>query len=176
MTQLDRAHFQTLFDQFRHSAWRLEIQGWYDEPDEGPLLAQWLQDGDQTPTLAWFADWPERIAEHAKQGKRYSRVRVLTNPLTDYLRWQLGIITAPAISAGEDIRVMPADVAARLPLRTADFWMFDNERVAVLEFEHGAVTGAQLLDDPRAVEPFHAIRATAWDHAVRFEEYSQTRS
>lgn len=175
MTHLDRADFQTLFDQFRHSAWRLEIQGSYDEPDEGPLLAQWLSDGDEAATLAWFADWPERIAVQAKQGKQYSRVRVLTDPPTDYLRWQLGVITPPAISAGEDIRVLPAAVAATLPLGTADFWMFDDGRVAVLEFAHGAVTGAQLLDDPRVVEPFRAIRATAWDHAVRFEEYRQTR-
>ena len=173
MAQLGRTDFQAVFGQFRHSAWRLEIQGWYDEPDEGPLIARWLRDGDQAPTLAWFADWPEVIAEQAMQGKRYSRVRVLTDPLTDYLRWQLGVITPPAIRAGEDIRVLAADLAATLSLGTADFWMFDDELVALLEFEHGAVTGAQLIDDPQAVEPFHAIRATAWDHAVRFEEYRQ---
>lgn len=172
-----RGEFQALFDQFDHSAWRLEIQGHYDEPDEGELLARFVagEQGATEAALTWFADWPAWITEQRAAGKHVDRVRVLTDPLTDYLRWQLGIITAPAVEAGEDIRVLPADVATGLPLGSQDFWMFDDHLVAVLEFDQGQVTHARLLDDPTHVEPFHAIRAAAWDHALRFTEYQQTR-
>ncbi|AHH98444.1 DUF6879 family protein [Kutzneria albida] len=174
MTRISRDQFQDLFSRFERSAWRLETQGWYDEPDEGALLAQWLADPDAgaQATLEWFADWPELIVAQVAEGKRYARVRVLTEPPTDYLRWQLGVITAPAVAAGEDIRVLPADTAAGLTLGAADFWLFDDSTAAVLDFEHGQVIGADLIAGP-AVEQFRAIRATAWDHALRFEEYQR---
>lgn len=174
--QLDRAGFEALVAGFERSAWRLEAQGWYDEPDEGALLAQWLSDGDPAPTLAWFADWPEWIAEQAAAGRRFERVRVLTDPLTDYLRWQLDVITEPAIAAGEDIRVLPAAAAATLELGRSDFYVFDDRAVAVLDFDRGQVTGALLLDEPAELDAFRAIRARAWDHALRFGEYRRVRA
>jgi hypothetical protein len=174
--QLDRSEFQALVGSFERSAWRLEIQGWYDEPDEGELLAQWLADGDPASTLAWFADWPAWIAGQSAAGKRFERVRVLTDPLTDYLRWQLDVITEPAIAAGEDIRVLLAATAATLDLGRSDFYLFDDRAVAVLDFDHGQVTGAQLLDEPAELAPFRAIRARAWDHALRFREYRRVRT
>jgi len=168
---LDRAGFQALLSCFERSAWRLELQGWYDEPEEGELLAQWLADGDPRPTLAWFADWPAWIAEQAAAGRRFERVRVLTDPLTDYLRWQLDVITGPAIAAGEDIRVLPAEATAVLELGAADFYLLDDRQVVVLDFERGQVAGARLLDSPAELATFRAIQASAWDHALRFEEY-----
>ncbi|MFI9384400.1 DUF6879 family protein [Kutzneria sp. NPDC052558] len=174
--QLDRAGFQALVSGFERSAWRLEIQGWYDEPDEGELLAQWLADGDPGPTLVWFADWPAWIAEQVCAGRRFERVRVLTDPLTDYLRWQLDVITEPAIEAGEDIRVLPAATAATLELGPSDFYVFDDRAVAVLDFDDGQVTGARLLDEPAELAAFHAIRARAWDHALRLGEYRRVET
>jgi hypothetical protein len=173
---LDRSEFQSLLGRFERSAWRLELQGRYDEPDEGALLAQWLADGDPQPTLDWFADWPEWIAELAAAGRRFERVRVLTEPLTDYLRWQLDVISAPAVAAGEDIRVLPAEVAAELALGDTDFYLIDDQQVVVLEFEQGTVSGARLLDSPAELDAFRAIRARAWDHALRFEEYRRARA
>lgn len=169
--QLDRLGFQALLARFERSAWRLELQGWYDEPDESELLAQWLADGDPLPTLNWFADWPEWIAKQVAAGKRFERVRVLTDPLTDYLRWQLDVITEPALAAGEDIRLLPAAVAAKLELGAADFYILDDRQVVVLDFDQGRVIGARLLDAAAELDTFRAIRATAWDHAVEFGEY-----
>ncbi|MFC0438739.1 DUF6879 family protein [Kutzneria buriramensis] len=174
--RLDRSGFQALVTGFERSAWRLEIQGWYDEPDEGELVAQWLADGDPAPTLTWFADWPAWIAEQGRAGKRFERVRVLTDPLTDYLRWQLDVITEPAIAAGEDIRVLPAAAAADLELGGQDFYILDDRQVAVLDFDGGQVIGARLLDSAADMATFRAIRATAWDHAERFREYRRARA
>jgi hypothetical protein len=173
MQHLSRAEFQAHLGRFERSAWRLELQGWYDEPDEGELLAQWLADGDPRPTLAWFADWPEWISEQTAAGRRFERVRVLTDPLTDYLRWQLDVITQPAINAGEDIRILPAAAAGELALGAADFYIIDDREVMVLDFEQGQVAGVRLLDAPAELATFRAIQARAWDHALRFREYQR---
>jgi phosphate starvation-inducible protein PhoH len=101
---------------------------------------------------------------------------VLTDPLTDYLRWQLDVITEPAVEAGEDIRVLPAATAATLDLGRSDFYLLDDRQAVVLDFDNGQVTGAQLLDEPADLAPFRAIRARAWDHALRLGEYRRVRA
>ncbi|GAA0638390.1 hypothetical protein GCM10010174_70330 [Kutzneria viridogrisea] len=152
------------------SAWRLEIQGTYNEPSEREPVRRYL--AGEPDDLVWFQGWLTRIRELEAIGVRFERVRVLTDPLTDYLRYQLARITSPAVTAGEDIRILPATVARRLDLGTVDFWVLDDERVLVPHFVDHAVTGGELVTDPVEVARFREVQTRAWDHAVPFREYT----
>nr|WP_143229464.1 DUF6879 family protein [Actinophytocola xanthii] len=119
-----------------------------------------------------MADWWEWISDVRESGRQFGRVRVLYEPPSDYQRYELEVLTPPAVDAGEDIRLLPGARARELRLPERDFWLFDDARVAVMHFGADGVHGAELLDDPAAVAPFRAARARAWDASIPYREWA----
>ena len=62
------------------------------------------------------------------RGVTIRRVRVVSEPLSDYLRWEHAC-TAVNIEAGEEIRWLSRTKAADLMLPGADCWVFDHRVV-----------------------------------------------
>lgn len=166
--RIDRQEFERLFDEFTESAWRLEIQGTYDEPEEREPLRRFL--AGEPDDFAWMVDWFDWVAELNAAGRRIGRVRVLTEPLTDYLRFELSF-TAQAVEAGEDIRVLPAEEAFVLQLPREDFWFFDDRLVAVLVFGDTGVTAAEVIYDAAEVARYRAIQQRAMSAAVPYQQW-----
>jgi hypothetical protein len=115
----------------------------------------------------WF-DWTRRITD---EGRQIGRVRVLTEPLTDYLRFELAF-TCHAVDAGEDIRLMPKRTAEELALPEHDFWIFDDRLVAVLHFGDNGVDTVDLIDGTAAADRYCAVRQRAVGAAVPFREWA----
>jgi len=84
---LSRTEFEQLFDTFTRSAWRLEIQDTYDEPEEREPLRRFL--AGEPDDFAWIADWWAWIRSITQAGKRFERVRVVFDPISDYQRFEL---------------------------------------------------------------------------------------
>jgi hypothetical protein len=169
MTDLVRGEdFARLFHTFGRVAWRWEAQGTYREPYE---VEPWQRWRDGVPDdYEWMQSWLEDIRVATRAGRRFERVRMLTDPLTEYLEWQIEV-TPLNIGAGEDIRVLPERRARELGLPGDDFWLFDDERVARMHFGSAGFDGAEIITAPDVVARHVAWRELAWTHAVRFDEY-----
>lgn len=167
---LTRAEFKERMNAWHTSAWRWECQAVYREPSETEPLRRFLA-GE--PDLEWFAGWLARVRAWTSAGQRIGRVRMLTAPLTDYLRFELSI-TPPAVEAGEDIRFVTAQQATELHLPPDDFWLFDDREVMVLHFGGDGVSGAELITDPGKVSAYQAWRDTAVAAAVSLSELHLT--
>lgn len=161
------AEFGQLFHQFARTAWRWEAQGTYLDPSEIEPWQRW-RDG-QHDDYAWMQGWLDDIRAATAQGRRFERVRMLTDPPTEYLRWQAEV-TPLNIAAGEDIRILPEAQARELELPEHDFWLFDDERVAVLRFSGAVLLGAEIITSPDVVKRHQAWRHLAWSHATAFGE------
>jgi hypothetical protein len=83
----------------------------YDQTEQG--VAEWQAAGD-TGAYDW-GDHLDVIRAAVARGVRIRRVRVVSEPLSDYLRWEHAC-TAVNIEAGEDIRWLPRTKAADLML------------------------------------------------------------
>ncbi len=165
MTKATRDEVERLFDTFECSAWRLECQSSYDEPEEQEPLRRFLAGEPQD--LTWFEEWPIWISRQRAAGRTIGRVRMLTEPLTDYLRFELSI-TPPAVEAGEDIRLVDQHVFESLAIPREDFWIFDDTTVALLNFGDTGMAGAEIVTDPGRVASFRDRQRRAWDAAVPF--------
>jgi hypothetical protein len=161
-----REHMRT----WRVSAWRWECQGEYREPSEDEPLRQFLAGQSD---LAWFQGWLARVRAWKQAGQEIARVRMLTDPLTDYLRFELSI-TPPAVAAGEDIRFMSAALAADLGAPTEDFWLLDDQKVLALRFGEHGVSGAELITDPGKVGEYRAWQDTASAAAMPYTDLPLT--
>lgn len=164
--------FGRLFNEFTRSAWRWECQGTYHESDEVEPWARWRAGVRDN---SWIEPWTEAVRAMRRQGKTFRRVRMLTEPLTDYLRWMLDV-TPANIAAGEDIRWTTKDVARDLGMPSYDFYLFDDERLAILHFGEHGVSGADLVDDADVVARHLAWRAKVWQVAISHDQYVRQHS
>lgn len=170
MTHLLRGQaFVDLVLSYRHTAFRLETRDRYQVEEETEPLRRFLAG---TPDYSWNADWAAMIRRRTAAGQRMERVRVVTEPHSDYTRFLLDLARVNA-AAGEDIRYLPRHLAASLDLPDYDFWLIDSTRVAVLRFDSDDVLlGAELLTEPHVAAQHREFRNSARVAAIPLAEYA----
>jgi len=165
--------FTQLFGSFERSARRLEARERYDVPSERPYLERWragLQ-GDPEHLARYRGPWLEAVRGNVAQGRRYQRVRIVPEPLTEYLRYALRG-TRQTVDAGENIGYLPRARANELDLPDHDFWLFDDARLALLHFTaDDRPLGAVLVTEPSVVEQYRAWLDLAAEHAIPYAEF-----
>ena len=105
--------------------------------------------------LPWMQDWLAMIRTATAAGRRFSRVRVVSRPLTDYSRFGLWCSRFTG-DAGEDIRYLVRDQADAAGLPDHDYWLFDSSKLVLMHFDDAdRFVGAEVIDDPeqRAAPP-----------------------
>ncbi|MBS2545960.1 hypothetical protein KGQ19_03675 [Catenulispora sp. NL8] len=108
---------------------------------------------------------------NVKAGKSMTRVRVMRQPLTDYQRYGFAWSVPGNIAAGEDIRVLDLTGKPLPPLPTFDFWLWDEEIVARLDYHmDGTQIGRELVEDAD-LGRYLEWRDYALAHSVPFQEY-----
>lgn len=164
--------FVRLFDSFSKTAFRLETRDAYEDESEHEPFRRFLA-GEPADDF-WMAEFCETLRGWAAEGKRLSRVRVITEPHSDYVRWSMTVARLN-IEAGEDIRYLPRSKAKELDLPDEDYWLFDERHVAVLDLdESGRLLGAELIDDPAEVAKRRRWRDVAWQDAIAWGQYARS--
>ena len=151
----DSVDWPGLFGRFEHTCFRLETLQRYEEPGEADAVQSFL--ARQEPVI-----YPDKAAWLA----------VVSEPLTDYLRFEIGWSYRLNADAGEDIRISRA--AAALP--RDDYWLFDSRAMARLHYDgDGRLTGVELTDDPAAVVQAGYWRDVALHLAVPLDNWRSAR-
>lgn len=157
-----------LFESFTRSAFRWECQGEY--AIDADRLQAWREGRpqDMTAKAAWLA----YIRSITAAGKRWERVRMVPDPVPEYLLW-LYEQTDSNVAAGEDIRWIDQAAAATLEPPDHDFYLFDGSLVAVMNFGPDMLLAdLKLVDDPTIVGLYRNYQNAVWRLAVRHAEYS----
>jgi hypothetical protein len=163
--------FHCLFETFEHTAFRLEVRDRYNSPSEAEPLRRFL--ADEPDDLAWFQDWTALVRTATAEGRRFSRVRVVSLPLTDYSRFGVEY-SQHTIAAGDDIRYLPRDRADAIGLPDHDYWLFDSRKLAWMHFNEtdDRFLGSEIIEDPAAVVQHNYWRDAARHWAVRRDDFA----
>ncbi|MDH6130740.1 hypothetical protein P3T37_000107 [Kitasatospora sp. MAA4] len=159
-----------LFTEFEHTAWRLETRRGYASDRDSPKWQRWRQGGDivDDPANPWRANVQMQVAA----GKRFERVRLVDEPLTDGQQFLLASGIGN-VQAGEDIRNLRRADAERLGLPAFDFWLFDSRLLAQFHFDEDDRTlGVELITESAQVLAACQARDAAWHHAVPTVEFA----
>ncbi|MFH9225950.1 DUF6879 family protein [Streptomyces lydicus] len=157
------------FQDFEHTAWRLETRRGYASDRGGPKWQRFLRGDDITndPDNAWRAN----VRAQTAAGKRFERVRLIDQPPTEGQRFLLASGLGN-VAAGEDIRNLYRSEAQRLSLPDGDFWLFDSRVVAEFEFDDDDVTlGVRVHEDAETVLRACQARDAAWHYAIRTADF-----
>jgi hypothetical protein len=116
------------FETFQRYAFRLEALPQYIVAEEIEPLRYFEETGLMNDR---DTEWPELIRSNTLQGKKVERLRLLSEKLTDYERYEIQAYRGPSV--GEDIRTaLVKDFADQYKY---DFWFFDDEWIAQVNYE-----------------------------------------
>jgi len=159
---------------FEHSAFRLELLDYYVAANEEEPFNR-FQAG-QPQDLRWREPWKTLVTGAKQAGKRMERVHVVTEPLTDYLWFELTCAYPSNVQAGEDVRILPRNHATSLDLPDHDYWLFDSRRAGRMIYDSdGGLLQIELVDAPDTIVRYCYGRDVALHHAVPLTTYVTTR-
>jgi hypothetical protein len=151
------------------SALHLEMRDVYTPND--PDYQQWKAGDYFDPAERW----PERIdlvSSVVAQGAVVRRARIVSEPVTEYVRYEHALTDRLNIDAGELVRWLPRRRASDLSLPGNDFWLFDGR---IVLFNHFAGDGSsgdkELRDEPTVIELCARAFESVWDRAVPHQVY-----
>lgn len=142
----------------------------YDADYENESLRKFLaQEKDDLP---WMQDWLTMIRDATSKGRRFTRVRVVSLPLTDYSRF--GVWCAQFTNgAGEDIRYLTRDRADAGQLPNHDYWLFDSRKLVRMHFDDAdAFLGGEVIEGASEVVQHNYWRDAAQHHAIRRDDFA----
>jgi len=161
--------FDRLFRSVTRSAVHLEMRD-----DYGPgsrAFAAWREHRpyDRSgPDAAWHA----LVGSVVKRGATVRRARIVSEPASDYIKFEYEVTPAANLAAGEQVGWLPRRNASDLALPGNDFWLFDGTAVLFNYFSgDGAVAGTELGDDPAVVRLCATAFEAVWDRAVPHGDY-----
>lgn len=117
--------FDKLFDMFTIEAFRLETLPVYDVEEEKEAIKEFRETGRVVNNID--KEWMDLL----KIGKPVKRLRLLSNPLSDYEVFELEVYKSN-LSYGEDIRIANRD---NFNETLQDFWIFDMKWIGIMKYD-----------------------------------------
>jgi hypothetical protein len=152
--------FQAAFETARQSIFRLEtLQFYAGDPNFDRFTAEetW-EDTDSKQ------HWVDLVRRRVGDGVAMQRVHVVTEPWSDYVRFEITWSYPPNIAAGEDIRI----ITVPTPWPEPDFWIFDDVSVWLMHYTRGGVL--ERVEDVSAFAPMVAACQARKERALRTAE------
>ncbi|PSK85954.1 hypothetical protein CLV63_13713 [Murinocardiopsis flavida] len=172
-----------IFDDFQHTAFRLETLQRYAEDGEAEPFDRFLSDGSMGPSES-MEKWCAELRDKTARGLRQGRVHVVTEPLSDYMRFECAAGYRHSAPAGEQIRILAVqDGEWPQGLPHLDYWLFDSHQLVRMDYRADDL----LLTPVLVTDPEQIVAANTWrdraihlsipyaDYEQRFDPYMRPR-
>jgi hypothetical protein len=158
-----------LFKDTARSAIHLEMRDGY-EPDD-PDWLEWRAGQHFDPAERW-PEWFGTVRDATARGVAVRRARIVSEPVTDYVRYEYDVTAGFNLASGEDVRWLARHRAVGLLVPAVDFWIFDESVVVVNHFDgHGGNLHHEQLDDAGLAVRYATAFEEIWERATPHAEY-----
>jgi hypothetical protein len=158
-----------LFREAKSTAWHMELRDSYTPYD--PDWLDWQAGQRFDPAERW-ANWSDLVRATVHRKVSVRRIRIVSEPVTDYIRFEYDVTAAHNVAAGEEVRWLPRAKASGLLVPVIDFWVFDGQVVLWNHFAgDGSWVGEEQADDPALAKSCAESFAAAWKRAVPHADY-----
>jgi len=154
----------------RSRALHLELRDAYAVDDADYL--QWLDGKPFDPAqMSW---WYELIRRTVNRGVVVRRARIVSEPVTEYVKFEHEI-TQYNLASGEEVRWLPRSQASDLLLPGNDFWLFDRELVIFNHFTgdgRSSETPEELRREIELIDQVAGSFEAVWQRAIPHADFS----
>ena len=165
--------FAELLSATSFTALHIEMRDHCTVEEEVADFLRWRETGerDVDPASAYWAPWVNKVRDATARGVAVRRVRIVSEPVSDYIRYEHAGTDVNTLS-GEEVRWLPRTRASDLCLPGNDFWVFDDRAVRFHYFAgDGSWTHDELCDEAAVVKMCRDAFDAVWDRAVPHEDY-----
>ena len=160
--------FSELIADTTTSAVHLEMRDVYT-PDDQRFL-DWLA-GKPLPQPD-NPQWSALARAHTDRGVTFRLARIISEPVTDFMRFEYELTATVNIAAGEQVRWLPRRRASDLCLPGNDFWVFDDRIVRFGYFGgNGEFLDHEMSDDQAVVKLCTTAFEAVWERAIPHDMY-----
>lgn len=168
MTSFD-ATFEELFAACERGVFHLEMRETYDQDD--PVYLDWKAGRSIEPAKRW-SQWFSLVRATVDRGVEVRRARIVSEPVSDYIRFEYDVTQGLNLDAGEHVRWLPRQHASDLALPGNDFWLFDDHLVQFNHFSgDGQWLGVESTADPAVIGLCAAAFEAVWQRATPHDLY-----
>jgi hypothetical protein len=151
------------------SAVHLEMRDTYTPSD--PSFLAW-QGGSPFDRTERERSWHRLVGGAVARGVSFRRARIVSEPVTPYIRFEYDVTESTNLAAGEQVRWLPRRRASDLCLPGNDFWVFDGR---IVRFGHFAGNGDFLdhewSEDSALVKHCATAFEAVWERAIDHTDY-----
>ncbi|MFK0099271.1 DUF6879 family protein [Streptomyces sp. NPDC091040] len=161
--------FEELFRNSQRTAVHLEMRDAYMKSD--PAFVDWKAGKALDPAERW-ADWHALVSEAVGRGVEVRRARIVSTPVSEYIRFEHAVTEGLNIAAGEAVRWLSRRQATNIPLPGNDFWLFDSGTVLLNYFDgEGENMEVELTEDPEVAKLCESAFESVWKRATPHAEF-----
>lgn len=174
---LSMESFGEIFTTFKHSAFRLETLQYYLVEGEQRAFAD-FRAGTSRYLDPWHTEYLVLVRGNVAVGKGMSRVHVITEPVSEYVRFELEWGYEANVDAGERIGIMPTTESAwPSDIPHEDFWLFDDRIVVRMVYNgDGTFRAPELCVAANDVIHYRTVRDCVHARAVPYRAYMARRT
>jgi hypothetical protein len=136
-----------------------------------PVFADWRAGRPIDPAERW-RDWFNLVRATVVRGIGVRRARIISEPVSEYIRFEHDVTDGLNIAAGEQVRWLPRRRASDIAVPGNDFWLFDDRLV---QFNHFSGDGdwidVERSTDPAVIKLCADAFDTVWARAVPHQSY-----
>jgi hypothetical protein len=153
------------------SAVHLEIHDVHRTSDAA--YQAWLAGhADPLESAERYGAYTQVVVSAVRRGVAVRRARIISEPVSDYVRWEHWLTEPVNIAAGENVRWLPRRFASTLPVPGNPYWVFDDHLVRFTLFGgDGEVQGSQYSDDVGVITACRSAFEAVWDLAIPHQEF-----
>lgn len=161
--------FEELFGSSQRSAVHLEMRDGYMRSD--PAFIDWAAGKLFDPAERW-RDWLDTVKEATGRGVSVRRARIVSEPVSDYIRFEHSVTDGLNIGAGEQVGWLPRRRATSLALPGNDYWVFDDKVALLNHFDgEGESLQHEYTEDPNLVSFLSTAFESVWEEIVPHTQY-----
>jgi hypothetical protein len=160
-----------LFGKTRYSVTHLELKDTYGQTAGFRAWQQGVSI-EEISGFEIFRPWVNLVRGHMDRGVSFRRARVVSAPISDFIRYENAITPAANLAAGEQVRWLRRQHSTDIAFPGCDFWQFDAGRVCfVFQSGDGEPAGYELTEDPAVTKLCSAAFEAVWERGVDHSEY-----
>jgi len=119
-----------------------------------------------------YRSYTDLIKVAVGRGVQVLRARIVSEPVSDYVRWEHWLTGQVNVAAGEQVRWLPRRLASTLALPGNPYWVFDDHLVRFTLFGgDGEFQGSQYSDDAGVIEACRSAFDDVWRLGTPHQEY-----
>lgn len=163
-----------LLNTCQSSAIHLEMRDVYGVDGEVEEFERWKRGERHTDwknRASWWNPFYQAVSDATARGVVVRRARVVSIPVTDYIRYEHHWTEANIIT-GERVRWLPRRQATDIAFPGNDFWLFDDQVLRIAHFSgDGRLIEAEVVEDPELIKLCSSAFEAVWERATPHEDF-----